>query len=110
MSKARARRKPPVKVFAALGDPTRLRLLSRLSDGDRCSITELTGGLSLSRQAVTKHLQVLSDAGLVQSKRVGRTNQFSLRPKALVQAEDYLAQVSSQWNQAIARLRAAVEE
>lgn len=109
-SRARSRRKNPAPVFAALGDPTRLELVARLGDGERHSITELTHGLALTRQAVTKHLQVLSDAGLVNRKRAGRESRFAIRPKALTGARDYLASISAQWDDAIARLRDVVEE
>lgn len=110
MSRARTRRRSPAPVFAALGDATRLELVSRLSDGERHSITELTDGLALTRQAVTKHLQVLREAGLVNRKRIGRESRFAIRPDAIAGARDYLARVSAQWDEAIARLRAAVEE
>lgn len=115
MSRARARRRStaPARaapVFAALGDVTRLELVSRLSDGEPHSITELTDGLALTRQAVTKHLRVLNEAGLVDNERVGRESRFAMRPRAIVDARDYLDRVSSQWDQAIARLRSAVED
>ena len=111
MSRARTRRRRnPAPVFAALGDSTRLELVSRLSDGERRSITELSDGLALTRQAVTKHLEVLRDAGLVNRKRMGRESRFAIRPKTIDDARDYLARVSAQWDEAIARLRAVVEE
>ena len=110
MSRARARPKSPAPVFAALGDATRLELVARLSDGERHSIAELTDGLALTRQAVTKHLQVLKDAGLVNRKRLGRESRFAIQPNAIAGARDYLARVSAQWDEAIARLRALVEE
>ena len=102
--------KAPAPVFAALGCVTRLELVSRLSDGKEYSITALTAGLDLTRQAVTKHLQVLQHAGIVSSARVGRESRFTIQPAPITQAKDYLTRVSDQWDQAIARLRAAVEE
>lgn len=110
MSAARARRRNPAPVFAALGDVTRLELVTRLSDGERHSITELTDGLDLTRQAVTKHLHVLRDAGLVDLRRVGRESRFAIRPKGIEGARDYLGRISAQWDEAIERLRRAVEE
>lgn len=110
MSGVSARRRKPARTFAALGDPTRLELVARLSGGEQQSITELSDGLALSRQAVTKHLQVLSDAGLVRRKRIGRESRFAMQPQAIAGARDYLARVSAQWDAAIARLRALVEE
>jgi len=100
----------PARVFAALGDATRLELIARLGRlGDR-SISQLTTGLGVTRQAVTKHLRVLENAGVVASRRVGRESRFAIRKQALIAAQDYLAQASAQWDEAIGRLRASVEE
>jgi DNA-binding transcriptional ArsR family regulator len=99
----------PAPVFAALGDRTRLALLSRLSDGGRRSIAHLSRDTHLTRQAVTKHLRVLEHAGLVESSRVGRESLFGFRPAALGQARSYLDEVSRQWDDALGRLRAFVE-
>ena len=70
-------------MFAALGDETRLSVLARLSDGEPQSISRLTAGTSLTRQAVTKHLRVLEGAGVVRSVRAGRESLFELEPKPL---------------------------
>lgn len=110
MYQAKARGRQPASVFAALGCVTRLELLSRLGDGRGHSITELTDGLDLTRQAITKHLNVLQDAGMVHARRVGRESRFTLRPAPVAQARDYLARVSDQWDQSIARLKTLVEE
>lgn len=99
----------PASVFAALGSTPRLELVSRLSDGREYSIAALTESLDLTRQATTKHLQVLQDAGVVDSRRVGRENRFTIRPGSINQAKAYLTRVSDQWDSAIARLRAQVE-
>lgn len=96
-------------MFAALGSVTRLELLSRLSDGREYSIAELTDGLALTRQAITKHLQVLQHAGIVNSRRVGRESRFIIQPESITQAKDYLTRVSDQWDDSIARLRETVE-
>ena len=109
MSRVRdARRTAP--VFAALGDTTRLELVSRLSDGKQHSIVQLARGLNLSRQGVTKHLLVLKKAGMVSSRRVGRESRFAIRPAPIAKARDYLMRASAQWDDAIERLRASVEE
>jgi DNA-binding transcriptional ArsR family regulator len=100
----------PAPVFAALGDRTRLSLLSRLSDGQARSIAALSADTSLTRQAVTKHLHVLEHAGLVANTRVGRESRFALRPEPIAQARSYLDRVSAQWDMALARLRALVED
>ncbi len=69
----------PAQVFAALGDRTRLALLSKLGDGEARSIAALSTDTALTRQAITKHLHVLQDAGLVASLRVCRESRFSAR-------------------------------
>lgn len=102
-------REPAASIFAALGSVKRLDLLSQLGDGREHSITALTDEAELTRQAVTKHLRVLQEAGLVERRRVGRESRFALRPDSLDAAKDYLTRVSDQWDQAIERLRAAVE-
>ena len=97
-------------VFAALGDVTRLELVSRLSDGKQHSIAQLTEGLELTRQGVTKHLHVLQDVGVVSCERVGRESRFTIRTESIAKARDYLARASAQWDEAVERLRASVEE
>lgn len=96
-------------VFAALGDATRLELVSRLSGGRSLPIVQLTGGIGLTRQAVTKHLRVLEQAGIVQSTRVGRTSVFTYVPAPVDDARSYLETVSEQWGNALARLKLFVE-
>ncbi len=96
-------------VFAALGDARRLELVTRLSNGEPRSIVELTEGLGISRQGVTKHLDILRRAGIVSSCRVGRESQFTLRPDSVANARDFLALASAQWDEAIERLRTMVD-
>jgi DNA-binding transcriptional ArsR family regulator len=96
-------------VFAALGDPTRLALLLTLSDGETRSIAALSADSRLTRQAVTKHLQMLERAGLVRSHRTGRESRFTYRPEPMADARTYLDTVSRQWDEALDRLRAFVE-
>ncbi len=96
-------------VFAALGDGTRLRLVARLCEEGPLSITKLTAGADVTRQAVTKHLRALEEARLVASTRTGRERIWALRPARLGEARRYLAQVSARWDAAIARLRTLVE-
>ncbi|MFZ5783514.1 MAG: ArsR/SmtB family transcription factor [Pseudomonadota bacterium] len=97
-------------VFAALGDRTRLGLLTQLAAGEAQSITRLTAATELTRQAVTKHLRVLESAGIVRSARTGRETRFALDPAPIVSAQAYLEHVSRQWDGALARLKAMVEE
>ena len=96
-------------LFAALGDRTRLSLLTKLSDGQTRSIAGLSAGTDLTRQAVTKHLRVLEEAGLVISSKVGRESQFAFRPEPIDEIRAYLDSVSQQWGDALSRLRAFVE-
>ena len=97
-------------LFAALGDETRLAVLSRLAAGRAQSIARLTEGTSLTRQAVTKHLRVLEEAGILHRQKVGRESLFALEPKSLADLRDYLDHVSRQWDDALARLKAFVED
>ena len=96
-------------LFAALGDATRLKLVSRLSDGQSRSIAQLTGGLKLTRQGVTKHLRVLEQAGIVRSSRVGRESRFTYDPRYVKRVQSYLDKVSEQWDDALLRLKSFVE-
>lgn len=96
-------------LFAALGDPTRLELLGRLSRGGPQSITALAEGAAVSRQAVTKHLDALEEIGLAASRRRGRERIFELREERLAEAHRYLDQIALQWDRALDRLRAHVE-
>ena len=96
--------------FAALGNTARLALLLRLGDGTSLSITQLTEGSDLTRQAITKHLRILHDAGLVRSTRHGREHLFRVEPESLKDVRDSLDAVSRHWDHALARLRAHVED
>ena len=96
-------------VFAALGDRTRLILVGKLCLGEPLSISELSRGSRLTRQAVTKHLRVLEHASLVHSARRGRRMLFRFSPKPVRDAADCLEAVSGQWDQALARLKSLVE-
>ena len=97
-------------MFAALGDTTRLRLVRRLSGEGPLSITRLSEGTGMTRQAVTRHLHALGKVGLVRDTKQGREHVFSLDLKRLEIARQYLDHVSAQWDVAAARLKAFVEE
>jgi DNA-binding transcriptional ArsR family regulator len=97
-------------LFAALGDPTRLKLVGRLSRDGPLSIAHLAEGAPLSRQAITKHLDALANAGIVRGTRRGREHIWELEPKRLEVARRYLAGVSAQWDAAIGRLERFLEE
>ena len=97
-------------IFAALGDETRLSIVTALSDGEPRSIARLTEGTALTRQAVTKHLRVLEGAHIVRSIRAGRENLFELDPAPIRDVREYAELVSAHWDRALARLKAMVEE
>ena len=99
-----------VPVFAALGDATRLSLVGRLSVEGPLSITRLSEGTGVTRQAITRHLHALGDAGLVRDARRGRERVFELDLKRLEVARRDLDQISAQWDEAAERLRAFVED
>lgn len=96
-------------LFAALGDETRLRLVSRLCHGGPTSITQLTAGSGITRQAVTKHLRVMQNSGLVRCTRQGRESIWRLEQHRLEQARRYLDLIAKQWDDALSRLREFVE-
>ena len=98
------------QVFAALGDRTRLSLLNKLCDGQARSIAALSSDTALTRQAITKHLHVLQDAGLVAGLKVGRESRFFARRDALDEARAYLDGVSRQWDDTLGRLKTFVED
>ncbi|HLX08382.1 MAG TPA: metalloregulator ArsR/SmtB family transcription factor [Thermoanaerobaculia bacterium] len=96
-------------VFAALGDPTRLRLVGRLSREGPLSISRLSVGAGVTRQAVTKHLRVLAGAGLARGTRQGREQRWQLQAEPLDEARRSLERISQRWDEALGRLQAAVE-
>lgn len=97
-------------ILAALGDESRLQIVRKLCKRGPLSITKLAEGADMSRQGVTKHLYALHKAGLVRSERRGRECIWKLEPKRIEDARRYLAQISQQWDDALGRLKAAVEE
>jgi DNA-binding transcriptional ArsR family regulator len=96
-------------VFAALGDKTRLDLVARLSSGGPLSIARLTAGSDVTRQAITKHLTILAEAGLVRDIRAGRERLWEVETRQLEEARRCLERISTQWDDALARLKLAVE-
>jgi DNA-binding transcriptional ArsR family regulator len=106
---AAVRLRNQARAFAALGDETRLALVTKLADGRTYSISRLTRGTRLTRQAITKHLRVLEGAGMVRSAREGRESLFEFNPQPIVGLREYIDLVSGQWDQALARLKVLVE-
>jgi DNA-binding transcriptional ArsR family regulator len=97
-------------IFAALGDETRLRLVSRLCNDGPLSITRLTDGTDVTRQAITRHLRVMEQVGVVRSARHGREIIWQLEERRLKDARSYLERISRQWDEALGRLKKFVEE
>ncbi|MBI3994125.1 MAG: helix-turn-helix transcriptional regulator [Candidatus Lambdaproteobacteria bacterium] len=97
-------------LFAALGDETRLQLLLRLSSSGPASIARLSAQARVSRQAIAKHVQVLSAAGLVRTRRRGRERICELEPARLAGAHQCLDLISTLWDDALDRLRSFVED
>jgi DNA-binding transcriptional ArsR family regulator len=97
-------------VFAALGDPTRLRLVARLCDGGPLSIARLTSESDFTRQAITKHLRVLADAGLVHVARQGRETRWEMDPRQLEVARRYLDRIAVRWDDRLQALKQHVEK
>jgi DNA-binding transcriptional ArsR family regulator len=97
-------------LFAALGDPTRLALLHRLSNDGPASISTLADRFSMTRQGVTKHLQVLADAGVIAGSREGREHVWALNPARFEEARRTLDAIARGWDNALVRLKAHVEQ
>ena len=97
-------------LFDALGDPNRLRIVVRLCESGPSSTSQVTESVSVTRQAATKQLELLQAAGLVSSSRRGRERIWTLQTRPLIDAGDYLTQLSRRWDAAIDRLRAYVED
>ena len=109
-SRRAVKRRAPAPLFAALGDPTRLSLVAKLCGGESRSISQLTEGSRLTRQAITKHLRVLESVGIVHSVRTGRESRFEFDPEPIEEIKEYLNFVSAQWDQALSRLKLFVED
>ena len=97
------------EVFSALGDETRLSVLTRLGGGAR-SATALSSGARVTRQAIVKHLQVLESAGLITHTKRGREVLYAVEAGRLNEARAFLEMMSARWDRAISRLREIVEE
>lgn len=109
-SRTASTRRTQAPIFAALGDETRLSLLAKLGDGEPRSISQLTRGSRLTRQAITKHLRVLQKARIVRCSRAGRESRFILDPRPIDDLRQFLNSVSAQWDEALASLKSFVEK
>lgn len=97
-------------VFAALGAATRLKVVSKLCKDGPASTATLSLGTGVTRQAITKHLDTLEAAGVVRSTRSGRERIWEIETARLAKARRYLDEIGAQWDEAIGRLRAFVED
>jgi DNA-binding transcriptional ArsR family regulator len=96
---------PADSVFSALSDPSRRQLLEALAARESASLTELAGQLPVTRQAVSKHLAALGEAGLVVAARVGRETRYRLTPEPLGEALDWVERIDDRWDERLGRLR-----
>lgn len=97
-------------IFAALGDPTRLSLVTKLIDGKPHSISTLATDTHISRQAITKHLRVLENVGLVTNLKAGRESLYELDTKPLKSIQEYLDVIANEWDKSLGNLKAFVEQ
>lgn len=96
-------------VFAALGDPTRAQMIERLGRNGPASIKAISVDFPLTRQAVTKHLNVLQNAGLLTSHKTGREQIFELQTEPMAEASAWLTTLASEWDHRLAKLKRIVE-
>ncbi len=100
---------PPNDVFLAIADPTRRRLLELLTTGER-PVNQLAESFAMSRPAVSQHLRILQDAGLVASRRIGREHHYRLTPEPLGQVRGWLQQYDAFWRHKLHALGAFLED
>lgn len=96
-------------VFQAIADPTRRKLL-RMLDGEEMPLTAISGHFPMSRTAVSKHLRILADAGLVQERKVGRETRYRMNPDPLLELKRWLAYFERYWDNKISALKRYVED
>jgi DNA-binding transcriptional ArsR family regulator len=97
-------------VFSAVADPTRRELLERLRTGGPQSVSDLAEPLPMSRQAVTKHLDALTDCGLIRQRRRGRLRLHELNPHPLRHIDEWLRPYAEFWDDRLSRLRQHLED
>ena len=99
---------PKHDVFQAIADPTRRELLSMLSDTE-LPVTVISGQFTMSRTAVSKHLHILADAGLVSQRKVGRETRYKLQPEPLLELKQWLSYYERFWDNKLVALKNFVE-
>ena len=100
----------PAAIFAALGDPTRKRIVEILADGRSLRLSDLVVEFDTTRQTVTRHLDVLAEAGITRTARKGRERMTSLDPAAFEAVKDWLSRYDQFWEGRLARLKSMIEE
>lgn len=97
-------------VFDAIADPTRRRLIRLLAEAEEIPLHELTEQFPMGRTAVSKHLTILKEAGLVADRKVGRETRYRLNASPLREVQDWVAHYSKFWNENLRRLSRLLEE
>jgi DNA-binding transcriptional ArsR family regulator len=97
-------------LLIALADPTRRQIVEILSDGQALSVSEITGHFGMSRQAVTKHLTILNDAGILACERHGRDRHNRLQPRGLDPLREWFSHYSAFWDNRLVALKQQVEQ
>jgi DNA-binding transcriptional ArsR family regulator len=100
----------PQPVFQALADPTRRWVIERLTQVEAETASNLAAQLPITRQAISKHVNILVEAGLVVSHQVGRERRYSLVPEPLDVANDWIESISRQWDRRLQRLQKYLSE
>lgn len=100
---------PKHDVFHAIADPTRRELISLLADNEM-PVTIISNHFPISRTAVSKHLNILAEAGLVESRKVGRETRYILKPESLLEVKQWLSYYERFWNKKLMNLKKFVEE
>ena len=99
---------PKHDVFQAIADPTRRELLSLLAEGE-LPVMEISGHFPMSRTAVSKHLHILKDAGLVSERKTGRETRYKLQPEPLLELKRWLSYYERFWDTKLSALKSLVE-
>ncbi|MDN4607881.1 ArsR/SmtB family transcription factor [Sporosarcina highlanderae] len=102
--------RPTRDVYEAVADPTRRKLLQLLADVEESPLNELTRHFEMGRTAVSKHLTILKEAGLVTSRRVGRETRFKLNAAPLKEIQDWVAFYNKFWSVRLSHLKQLLEE
>lgn len=101
---------PVVELFRALGEPTRLEMVERLSNGESHTISSLSKGLTISRQGARKHLQILADSKIIMLTPIGRDTAVVLDRRTLDRCKQFIATLEVRWEKRLEALRTVVDK